>query len=178
MNIESSSVFRLGQAASSEMLMWVWTLVRLAVWMSVFPFRKFGFSYKFKILYISPSVNFNIRLEKKKRRQALHVRKHAFEPWGGREGGRVLWRRRLLAAAEICCELQCRTPPHIPAAELTHLGGKAGRGSAPSQHQEIGKRRENSHESWWELTRWSALLFSWMNWTSRDPHALLLEYIQ
>lgn len=152
-NIEYSSFFRLVQAASSEMLMWVWTLVDLAIWMSVCPFSKSCFSYESKILYISTLLNLNITLEKCKRRQTLSVRKHKFEPWGGSEGGRVLWRRLLLAAAEICCELQCRTPPHIAAAELTHLRRKAGWGSGPSQHQETGKRRENSHERWWELDK-------------------------
>lgn len=102
-----------------------------------------------KILHISILLNINIPLEKCKRRQTLCVRKHKFGPWGGSEGGRVPWQRLLLAAAEICCELQCRTPPHIAAAELTHLRGKAGR--LPHRRQE--KEEKTSYERRWELDK-------------------------
>lgn len=131
-------------------------------------------SYKSKILYTSPSLNLNITPERCKRTQSLRVRKHKFEPWGGSEGGRVLWRRLLLlAAAESCCELQCRTPPHIAAAELTHFRGKAGRRKSSLTAQEKKQERKQP----WEVVRTGQdhPLCSFHGWTEL-PEILMPYY--
>lgn len=129
-----------------------------------------------KILYISTLLIFNISPGKV---QKMANSCEEAQIWAlGRERRRaVLWWRLLLAAEEICCELQCRTPPHIAAAELTHLRGRAGRLSYSTRRQDKEKEKPAMRRggNWARSFAW---LFSWMNWTSRDPHALLLEFIQ